>query len=408
MKLAPAHLAFFIFIITYPSCIRLTSPSIYTEQSPERAWQRLAELKSFHFTLQYHTSTPAKITAQFSGRWENPDREQWDGLQQQDRRTQRIAFRAKGDRQFLLTDSGWQIQPRGLETRILKQIEQILTDTKLTYLNENNRFYRYQFTPKFLIIDPLKTQNLTGILEIEKQTGLLRTIHCSNEQKKTEWTLKIHHFNQKGKIGIPFVPAMTLELHPKDRPQKIWEYPKITAILRRRLDQLGIASRIKWQANTLKLSIDHSLTRTSTELLTAKGEVELWAGEWTDPNQQSTETAQVLQLGVDAVRMVALKKCLGSNQSLKAVVVKDNQLPAKLAVIFSTAQPINSGELFILTVDGRAIAASNLRELPTDSMSEKNSVLFTDIENDQLTHTLTVLINNPPLPTDFLCYIKNN
>ncbi|MGQ9708712.1 MAG: hypothetical protein ACUVUR_07575, partial [bacterium] len=292
-----------------------------------------------------------------------PDREAWDGFYERHGERVRVCLRAKGEIQFAKNDSGWQSQPRGLETKILEQIEQVLYDSKLEFLSEEKGRYRFRFNPQMTLIDPLRAKGLTGILEVDRVTALPVRIYCADDRKSAELDIRLDRFNRAGGVNIPFVPVMRLSLVPNRQRLSRSEQREAATILKQRLTELGIEHRLKWTGVGYDLRIDRMMTGRSLELLASTGRVEVWTGVWADLDSP-TEWGKMEGGGVrrvmvagDAAKQVILQRQVADNQQMDAKA--DCNLPFKPELVIElksspTMTALSDSAVLVMLVDGKA------------------------------------------------------
>jgi hypothetical protein len=293
--------------------------------------------------------------------------------------------------QFYLTDSGWQVQPRGLETRILTQLEQMLTDAQLDYVGEADGKMRFQFQPKLTLIDPLRVKALNGQLEIERSSGLPVRIYCADAQKSTEWEVRFFRFNRAGRVELPFVPAIRFRVMV-NKPITGSVRRKLVTILARRFEHAGVAYRFRWQGTNLTVMLDQALPRGAIELLVGQGRVELWRGRWV--GAADTGTGRVLPVGIDAARQVELQELLGINGTLQAEL--DTTIPQHPGLAVSGGFPHREKSLYILLVDGKVFGTASA----ASTSAEVVTIRFFEGESEELLRAISVLLNTEPLPVD--------
>ncbi len=381
------------FLLISAGCVpMLKKTRVLPEEIDNRVYRRLAGIKSFAFIVAYHTDAPVLVSTHSRGVWQNPDREAWDGFWIREGQKNAIRMRANGDVQFFWTDSGWQTQPRGLETRILGQLEQLLADVKLSYSGELNGRYRFHFQPKMSLIDPLRQKDLSGILEVDVHSGLPVRVYVGDFARRAEWEAKFFGFDRKVKVEIPFVPVLRLELAP-ERRLKISERWLVSARLRHRLRLLGIDCRQKWEKGNLELVLDQVLSRRAVELLISRGRLELWQGRWVKPGESTG--GRVVQAGIDAARQVELLERLGNNSQLQAEVDTSIPLEPKLTVTGRFA--VQDSSSYVLLTDQRVLGITELAE-PFDAGSVATRLHFLDSDGADILRTIQMLFLVPPLP----------
>uniref|UniRef100_A0A7V3V032 Uncharacterized protein n=1 Tax=candidate division WOR-3 bacterium TaxID=2052148 RepID=A0A7V3V032_UNCW3 len=358
-------------------------------------YKELTRLKTFRFTLWYRTDMPVHLTARYTGQWEGPDKELWDGFLNRDGVKQQVRLRAKNDVQFILTDSGWQVQPRGLETQIFSQLEQMFIDVQLNYTGQVHNNYCFEFKPRMTLIDPLRLKDITGELEVDRTSGLPVRIYLTNAQKSAEWELRLSHFNRAGKVQIPFVAATKLYLFsPHCLHCKVRK--KFTRMFINRLDRIRIDYRLKWRGNCLQVQLERVLSRAALELLSTRGKVELWRGRWL--GLKETAMGKVLGVGIDPASRVELLEKIGENSSLISEIDSLTSQKQKLIVEAGGGNQ-NLDSKYILLIDDRVIGITDdVRVFAGKDEGHKTVLIFSDIAPEEVLPIISALINSQPLP----------
>lgn len=360
-----------------------------------RVHKRLAARSSFAFTVAYHTDAPVMISAYYRGVRVSPDLESWDGFWVRQGQKTSIRMRARGDVQYFLTGSGWTVQPRGLESDILAQLEQLLSDVQLTYAGEFRGRYRFQFRPKMSLIDPLRQKDLSGVLEIDAHTGLPVRIYLADPDRSGEWEARFYRFDRRTGVVIPFVPVLRLELMP-EQPLGVCRRWQITNRLRQRFSQLGCGYQFRWRRQMLEVLLDQNLSRSAVELLVSRGPVELWRGRRLVPGENPG--GRVVQIGADAAQRVELLERLADSRQLRAELDTSIPLPPRLIVTgrFRHQEPSS----YVLLTGERVLGVTELAQpLATEPVTVR--LQFSDPGTVDLHRALKTLFSSPPLPVSF-------
>ncbi len=362
-------------------------------------WKSLNRLNSFSFSLYYHTDWPTTISARFSGVYNIPDREKWDGYWEREKDRKTVRIRAKGEWQFALEDSGWYKMPRGVESRIFKQIEQVLHNAQLEFLGLEKGRYRYRFKPNLPLLDLPGLKQIIGILEMDGRTGLPRRIYCYAEDKSAEWEMRFGRFNRAGRIKFPFVPAVSVFLDAAEA-KGIFKINKAKSIIRNRLKFLEVESQFKslgfLSCNKFEVLIDRNFSNPTLRLLFGMGRVEVWDAVWADSGDFSGKSIPVAG---DASKQVVLKTLLASNQQLKAEPVFDLPVGARLRTIVP-AGPRKSQGVTVLVLDGAVLGIGVWED------AERCS--FADIGGDEMVRVVAALASQEPLSFGFRVNVRNN
>ncbi len=362
-------------------------------------WEKLADLRSFCFTLQYHSEVPVVIRAQLKGKWQAPDKEEWNGFFERDGKKEKIHLFASDVREFELTRSGWQVRPRGLETRILEQIQQVFLGETLEFIREERGKYLYRFKPNLPLIDPQGIKGLKGIVEVDRHSKLPVRIYCADENKKSEWELRLFP-NRAGLVKIPFVPVLQVLLLSPDYRWTCGERRKAAGIIKQRLKEMGVDFRMKWGRTGVDLAIDRRITHQGLKLLFSSGRVEIWTGKIVSDSEDPK--LKTLPVGGDEAKKVCLGTLLGDNGSLYAEADLDLPAEPRLRVRYKEHPawriPESDTGVIVLIIDGVAIG---IGKPGTD-----DGFIFTDIGSKENVWIIAALTNHPPLTRKFDVTIK--
>jgi hypothetical protein len=365
--------------------------------TPERAgagaWERLVHLRSFGFTLSFHTDVPLPIEVKFSGTREQADREVWSGYMRRRGEVSRVELRAEGTDQYEKERSGWHRTLRGIETRVLEQGEGAFRGRPLEFIGTDRGRYRFAFKPDLPILDPTQAKKLTGIMEVDPRSGLPIRLYCSDSARTAEWELRLGRFNRAGSVDVPYEPAMTVDARPA-RALNRSDFGRTVAIINQRLARLGWDSRLRGTARGLTLLLRQAKSRRQAELLFSRGSVEVWQGRWVGVGE-SVATGAVVEVGGDAFRRVVLSRLLASNEQIAAEV--RTLTPTAAALVTSVAVP-DTGEPAILVVDHVALSAAN----PVSG----GKLVFDDIGNEDDVRVIAALAAGGVVPADFRITIK--
>ncbi len=368
-------------------------------------WKQLGRLQSFSFRLWYRTDVPFSIIARYTGVRDSSDREAWDGFYLRDGERKAVHLRAKGAIQFFLTDSGWQAQPRGLETRILVQLEQLLRDVQFNYIGEADGKLIFQFIPNMTLIDPLRVKVLTGQLEIERGSGLPVRIYCRDWQRTAEWEVGFYRFNRSKRVALPFVPASRFWL-TVNKPFNCAVKRKLATALARRFQQFGADFRFQWRGRRLQVMLDQALPGSAIELLVSRGRVELWRGRWA--TEAELGTAGVLPVGIDAAHQVVLEELLGANGTLSVAI--DTTMPEQPKLLVRGSFQPEGNHRYILLIDGRVLGTTTRFETGQQQAEseprETATLIFSDIGRLEVLRAIVTLLNTALLSPDLVLVLN--
>jgi hypothetical protein len=364
---------------------------IAAEQAGAGAWERLARLKSFGFTLSFHTDTPLPIDVRFSGVRDQSDREVWSGYMSRRAEMSRVELRAEGSDQYEKEGTGWRRTMRGIETKVLEQGEGAFRSRQLEFTGMERGRYRFAFKPDLPILDPTQTKRLSGVMEVDSRSGLPVRLYCSDSAKTAEWELRLGRFNRAGSVEVPYEPAMTVDARPT-RPLSRTAFGHAVAIVTARLEKLGWGHRLRRTSRGLVLLLGQTKSRRQVELLFSRGKVEVWQGRWAGIDES---TDAVVEVGGDAARRVALEHRLASNEQLAAEVRATTPLAA--ALVTSVALPDDHGPV-ILVVDSTAVSVA--------SSGTDGKLAFQDIGNEDDVRVIVALAGGGVIPAGFAITVR--
>jgi len=332
-------------------CYRFATPGppVDAREAPQEAWRRLAQLESFGFRLAYHTDTPLSFGADFSGVWHSPDREYWSGVWRRGDKLERVEFRASGEAQYERRGGAWQRSNRGMETDILKQVEQVVAGKQMVLRDSAAGVYRYEFKPWLPVLDPSRQREFSGLLEVNRSSGLPLRVHARDNDASAEWEAGFGRFNRAGDVGIPFVAEMEVVLAPEKRMSRS-ELGRSVVVLRQRLDFAGWEHRLYRRCGKLVLALGRTPPVRHLNLLLSCGRVELWT---VVRAEASDETA--IMVGEDPSFRVLLKRPVAANGDFE-IEVRSEPLPeAVLQFESDRILPVSGDTLLALVVDGLVV-----------------------------------------------------
>jgi hypothetical protein len=361
------------------------------EQAGAGAWERLAQLRSFGFTLSFHTDMPLPIEVGFSGVREQADREVWSGHMRRRTELSKVELRADGPDQYEKEQSGWRRTMRGIETRVLEQGEGAFRGRPLEFAGAERGRYLFTFKPDLPILDPTQTKKLTGVMEVDVRSGLPVRLYCSDSARTAEWELRLGRFNRAGSVDVPYEPAMTVDARPA-RPLNRAAFGRAVAVVKERLAKLGWEHRLRRTSRGLILLLRQPKSRRQVELLFSKGSVEIWQGRWIGTGET---TGTAVEVGGDAARRVVLERRLAANEQIAAEVRTTTPLAA--ALVAAVALPDDRGPA-ILVVDRAALSAAG--------SAPDGKLVFQDIGNEDDVRVIAALAGGGVIPSDFSITVK--
>lgn len=393
--------AFFGILLLGCNSRILIKQSFDPERIDRNYWETLTRLNSFSFSLYYRTDWPTTLNVKYSGRYNSPDREQWDGYWEQDDEKKVIRLRAWGKRQFEMEGTAWRKMPRGLESKIFDQIEQVLHDAHLEYLGLKKGRFRYRFKPHLPLLDLPEQKHMSGVLEIDAKSYLPVRIYCWADDRSAEWDMRFDRFNRAGRIKFPFIPAVKIVVTPLKGGVNFFRINQAQAIIRNRLKHLGIEFQLKsmgvFPNSKFAVLMDRVFTRPALRMLFGVGRVEVWGGEWSDRAGVSGVT---LPVGRDASKQVVLKTLLAGNQELNAELVPELSVaPPRLRVTISSGEK-RGGELPVLVLDGMVLGVG--------VWEEGDRCSFSDIRGEETARIVAALAGQKPLPLELRFEVLGN
>jgi hypothetical protein len=335
--------------------VRLGEPPT-PERAPEEAVERLRRLESFRFRLDYRTDTPTELSARFSGIWQAPDREAWQGVWLSDGRREPVRLVAAGDVQYRAAGRLWEREPRGFEARLLEQLRQALDRRRFTRDEESARRWVYDFEPWLPLLDPGRQRHFDASLVIDPDNGLPLSVSAQDSAGRAFWKLRLDRFNRAGRVELPFRPEVEVRLEPERRVGRL-ELDLMVRSVRERLAGLGWEWRLFRRCGRLVLQVGQAVPPSRVELLVVAGAVELWEVEPLPVGDRSESSWLV---GDDASFRVRPIRVLARNGDFRAsaeglllpeprieVVAARDSLPATAV-----------GNLVALVLDGDVLAAT--------------------------------------------------
>ena len=370
------------------------APPMTPEQASAGVWERLTNLRSFEFTLSFHTDMPFPIGVRFSGRREQPDREVWSGQMRRGTEVSVVELRAEGPDQYEKERSVWRRTMRGIETRVLEQGEGAFRGRPFEFVGTERGRYKFAFKPDLPILDPTRSKKLTGIMEVDPHSGLPVRLYCSDSARTAEWELRLGRFNRAGSVDVPYQPAMTVDARPTKALSRA-AFGRTVAILNQRLAELGWEHRLRRTSRGLTLLLGQPKSRRQIDLLFSRGSVEVWQGSWVLSGEETTGMGAIVEVGGDASRRVVLERLLARDDQIAAEVRTNTPLAA--ALVTSVVVP-DTGEPAILVVNHVALSAA--------SPTPEGNLVFDDIGSEDDVRAIAALATGGVIPGDFGITVK--
>ncbi len=348
-------------------------------------WRRLGDHNSFRFRLEYYTDSPLPVSARYSGTWLKPDREAWDGDWTRGGERRAVRLRAAGERQYEFADGSWVPTLRGVETRIIEQLRQVVRDPRPKLESSTDAAYTFTFNPGMRFLDPAGAKRFSGRAEVDTRLGVPLRVTGEDSAGTAACTFEFFDFDRPGRIELPFVAGQTVELKPVRR-MPLFSRGRTQRAITARLDRMGWVSRAAWRGRVLRLQLDEAKPGHVVSLLATRGLVEVWqcrraGGD--SPERPGT----VLAVGGDASQRIVLEQRVGSNTELLAEVLAPLPVAPVLRVRSAGAVP---GQLAALVVDGQALALATI--------AESGAIDFGDIGSIETVRALAALAATRPLP----------
>jgi hypothetical protein len=348
-------------------------------------WRRLEDHSSFRFRLEYRTDSPLAVSAQYSGLWLAPDREAWDGDWTRGGERRAVRLRAAGDQQYDFAGDTWAQSLRGVETRIIEQLRQVVRDPRPKLESSTDAAYIFTFNPGLRFLDPAGAKHFSGQAEVDARLGVPLRVTGVDSAGTAACTFEFFDFDRPGRIELPFVSGQTVELEPVRR-MPLFSRGRTQRAIKVRLERMGWVSRAAWRGRVLRLQLEEGKPGHVVSLLAQRGLVEVWqcrraGGD--SPEQPGT----ALSVGGDASQRVVLEQRVGSNAELLAEVLAPLPVSPVLRVRTAGAVP---GQLAALVVDGQALALATI--------AESGVIDFGDIGSIETVRALAALTATRPLP----------
>lgn len=354
----------------------------------KETWVRLEQLESFRFRLNYRSSAPLFLGGSFTGTWQRPDREWWRGFRWRGTEVDRVELRAAGEIQYEKQPTGWKKTVRGVETRILQQVRQVLGEGNVIPHDSTAYTYVYRFESKLPILDPARQRVFSGRLEIHRRSGLPRRMLCQDSAGTVQWSLLLDRYNRAGKVVLPFVGMQELSIGSQNRLSRA-QLGQAVRTLRLRLEKLGWEYSLKRKRGQLVLSLDRRLSADALALLLAAGQMEL---------RTAASTADGgLQVGDDVSFRVRTGSLLARNGDW-SVVEESAPLPEpKIVFVPSEAGhqklPALGDSLVAFILDGKVLDCARI--------SADGRFIFSFPGRPELASILAVVVSLPASPAGF-------
>lgn len=371
-------------------CYRFVHPGppVDAQQAAQETWQRLERLESFAFRLRFCTDTPFALKAEFSGVWHAPDQEAWTGYWQRQGTRQRVELRAAGANQYERTGRGWRRAGRGVETRILEQARQVVLDKKMVLSDSTRGVYRFRFEPWLPVLDPARQKKLSGLLTVDRSSGLPLGVFCSDSHASVCWELRLGRFNRPGEVAIPFPVEQELVIAPAERLSRSG-LDQAVRVLRGRLGELGWDFRLVRRCGRLVLLLDRAVPAGLIELLLSSGRVELWTAVAAD------SPGVGMMVGGDAARRVVLGRLMAANGQYDVGLVAEPLPEPRISFVLKPGLKPENESLLVLVVDGKALdcVAGAPASFPSNGAG-KATVTFAGLGNKEMAKAVAALARN--------------
>ncbi|MBN2538078.1 hypothetical protein JXB37_07380, partial [candidate division WOR-3 bacterium] len=187
------------------------------DQAPKVAVERLQMLESFRFRVDFHTDAPFDVGASFRGNWQAPDREAWQGAWFRAGRREPVELVAAGEIQYRREGRDWEREPRGVETRVLEQLRQVLERPHFTRTEDRSGRWHYRFEPWLPLLDPGRQRTFQASLLVEPTTGLPVSISARDSSGGAHWDIRLDRFNRAAAVRLPFRPEVSVRLEAERR-----------------------------------------------------------------------------------------------------------------------------------------------------------------------------------------------
>ncbi len=383
-----------LVVLLVCSCVRFVNRAkpLSPEEAARGYTDRLKAVRSFAFHLSYHTDVPFPIGAEFFGTRQENDREEWNGTWTRGGEKSKVALRAAGPVQYEYDNGRWRRTQRGVETRILDQLEPVVKGSRLAFVKTEGGRHWYQFAPEVPILDPTQTRKLTGVIEIDVRSGLPRRVYCSDSARTAEWSLLLGRFNRAGRVQIPFVPVQTIKAVPARRLSRseLYRAEKTVGARLRRLDP---EAEVAASRGGLLLRTASRLSDRQVELLLTEGKAEVRAATLCT----GLDTTGTVRVGDDAATRVALGRVVAGPGALTAELVAEVPVRPGLGLTSRKSDSIlvEPGEDMVLAflLDGAVLSVT--RGLSAGRM------VFYDLGSEELVAAMAGVVDGGVLPARF-------
>ena len=345
-------------------------------------------LSSFSFQLSYRSAPPATLAASYSGVHVAPDIESWNGFWQRGTERSQVRLVGSGVTQYEDFGSGWQRSERGVETQVLAQARAVFASDTLVLAGRRGDRLAYQFKPRVPMLDPAQVQRFIGEMELDEQRLLPLRVVCRDSADAAEWVLTLGRFNRAPNPQLPFVPSSTVRAVPVRRVGGC-VLRRAARVLDQRLAVAGLDHRMGVSWGTVNLQLAAVLSPSVVGLLLSRGAVEVWTAEWHVASVPSDSPRHVVTVGGDAARLASLGELVCRNGSMSAQ--PDLSLPMSPTLVLTpTRSPVVQSRLYVLVVDGRAVASS--------SALEGEVIRFSDLGDNEMVIALSAVAARAEMP----------
>jgi hypothetical protein len=349
-------------------------------------WRRLESRRSFRFRLDYSTDSPLPVTAHYTGRWLSPDREAWEGEWVRGGERRAVSLRASGERQYESQGGGWTASQRGVETRIIEQLRQVVRAPRASFEGRTGGVYVFAFSPDLRFLDPAGQKSFRGRAEVDVGLGVPIRVSCTDSAGTASWNAEFRDFDHPVRIELPFASAMSLDLVPGRR--LAWcRRGAVRTGLARRLDEMSWQHRLRWQGRALRVELAEARPGHVLGLLGSEGVLQLWSCRALQGDSFGGD--RPLAVGGDASRRVVLDYLLGANPELPV----DVRTPTPVEPLLRVRPPRvpAAGTLVALVLDGEVLS--------TATASDSGTADFADIGSLETARAIGAIAATAPLPT---------
>jgi len=270
-----ASFAFFAVIVG-AGCVRVVRPpsDLIYEDVPQYAWESLKQQGSFRFDY-YVARSSMQFKVQGSGVVVLPDALRFKGTWRLGEEERVLNLAAAGDYQLERQGSEWIPRQKSEEAKILEQVDRVIRQALLRrkgrgfeLVEDDGETITYSFQPNLFYLDPGFEKKYTAELVVDGRTLLPRKINARSDDDDIQFKFSVSSVNRRKKIRIPFSENFKLTYALEEG-----RFAKAKSVLRKRLKDVGRASRMRIKAGNLEAALTFPVDKQVAEILGEPGQL---------------------------------------------------------------------------------------------------------------------------------------